>query len=93
MDKISLIKKVLSPEAAIISPLIGGMMNESLIVTDGKKKYVLYVSTAQANEMVNRELERENQSLVFSLGITSKNVYFDTKNGIKINECIWRVNT
>ena len=88
MNKERLIKKVLSPDAFIISPLVGGMMNESFIVSDGKKKYVLYVSTKQANEMVNRELEKENQSLVYSLGITSKNVYFDTESGIKINEFI-----
>ena len=85
MDKLSFIREVLSPEGEIISPLQGGMMNDSSIITDGKKKYVLYISTAQANEMVDRELEKENQALVFSLGITSKNVYFDTKKGIKIN--------
>ena len=88
MDKLSFIKGVLSTNAEIISPLQGGMMNESSIITDGEKKYVLYISTAQANEMVDRELEKENQALVFSLGITSKNVYFDTKKGIKINEFI-----
>ena len=88
MDKLSSIKEVLSPEAEIISPLQGGMMNDSSIVTDGKKKYVLYISTTQANEMVNRVLEKQNQALVFSLGITSKNVYFDTDKGIKINEFI-----
>ena len=63
-------------------------MNESSIVSDGHKKYVLYISTTQANEMVDRELERENQAIVFSLGITSKNVYFDVEKGIKINEYI-----
>ena len=88
MDKLSFIREVLSPEGDIISPLQGGMMNDSSIITDGKKKYVLYISTAQANEMVDRVLEKENQALVFSLGITSKNVYFDTKKGIKINEYI-----
>ena len=88
MDKLSFIKEVLSPEAEIISPLQGGMMNDSSIITDGKKKYVLYISTDQANEMVDRVLEKENQAIVFSLGITSKNVYFDTNKGIKINEFI-----
>ena len=61
-------------------------MNESSIIFDKGKKYVLYISTAQANEMVDRQLEKENQSLVYSLGITSKNIYFDVENGIKINE-------
>lgn len=88
MDKLSFIKGVLSPDAEILSSLQGGMMNDSSIITDGKKKYVLYISTAQANEMVDRALEKEHQAIVFSLGITSKNVYFDTDKGIKINEFI-----
>ena len=88
MDKEKLIKEVLSPDAFIISPLIGGMMNESCIVSSKGKKYVLYVSTEQANEMVDRQLEKDNQALVYSLGITSKNVYFDVENGVKINEFI-----
>ena len=88
MNKEKLIKDVLSSDAFILSPLVGGMMNESSIVSSNGKKYVLYVSTEQANEMVNRDLEKDNQSLVYSLGITSKNVYFDTFKGIKINEFI-----
>ncbi len=88
MDKLSFIKEIFSPKAEIISPLQGGMMNDSSIITDGEKKYVLYVSTDQANEMVDRVLEKQNQALVYSLGITSKNVYFDTDKGIKINEFI-----
>lgn len=88
MNKEKLIKDVLSSDAFILSPLVGGMMNESSIVSSNRKKYVLYVSTEQANEMVNRDLEKDNQSLVYSLGITSKNVYFDTEKGIKINEFI-----
>ena len=88
MDKLSLIRKILGDSASIISPLVGGMMNESSIVIYKDKKYVLYISTAQANEMVDRLLEKENQSLVFNLGITSKNIYFDVDKGIKINEYI-----
>ena len=88
MNKEELIKKVLSNEATIISPLIGGMMNESYIVKSGDKKYVLYISTEQANEMVNRQLEKDCQLIVYNLGITSKNVYFDLQKGIKINEFI-----
>lgn len=84
-----LIEKVLGKGAEIVSPLIGGMMNISYIVKDASnKKYVLYISTEQANEMVDRPLEKEHQKIIHSIGITSKNVYFDEKNGIKINEYI-----
>ena len=88
LNKEQFIKEKISPDAEIFSPLIGGMMNESLIIKDGSKKYVLYVPTEQANEMVNRRLERDNQAIVYGLGITSKNIYFDVKNGVKINEFI-----
>ena len=88
MNKDLLIKDVLSSDAFIISPLVGGMMNESYIVSSKGRKYVLYLPTKQANEMVDRQLEKDNQFLVNKLGITSKNVYFDVKTGIKINEFI-----
>jgi len=88
MDKINFVKTVLGDNANIVSPLFGGMMNESYIVTCNNKKYVLYISTKQANEMVDRRIERDNQAIVNGLGITSKNVYFDIGKGIKINEFI-----
>lgn len=83
-----LINKIFDGDGKIVSPLVGGMMNQSYIVSSKGKKYVLYVSTEQANEMVDRVLERDNQKLIIDLGITSKNVYFDTEKGIKVNEFI-----
>lgn len=88
MTKDNLVKSVLGPSARIESPLLGGMMNDSSIILCDGKRYVLYVSTEQANEMVNRPLEKEHLQIVYKLGITSKNVYFDTEKGIKINEFI-----
>ncbi len=85
---LDIIHKSLGPTATILHPLIGGMMNQSFVVENNKKKYVLYISTEQANEMVDRPIEKEHQKIIFDLGITSKNVYFDTENGIKINEFI-----
>ena len=75
-------------ESQVIAPLLGGMMNQSFIVESGNKKYVLYIATPEANQMVNRLLEKDNQSVVYQLGITSKNIYFDTTKGIKANEYI-----
>jgi len=88
MDKNSLVKTILGEQAEIISPLFGGMMNESYIVANKGKRYVLYISTKQANEMVDRRIERDNQAIVYGLGVTSKNVYFDIEKGIKMNEYI-----
>ena len=83
-----LIKQVLGNKTKVLHPLVGGMMNQSFVIESNNKKYVLYVSTEQANEMVDRQLEKDNQSIVYQLGLTSKNVYFDVDKGIKINEFI-----
>ena len=84
-----LIVGVLGEGSTIEKPLVGGMMNISYIVKDkNNKRYVLYISTEQANEMVDRPLEKEHQAIAYSLGVTSKNIYFDTEKGIKINEFI-----
>lgn len=88
MDKEELSNKIFGTDAKIIRPLVGGMMNESYIVENKDKQYVLYISTEQANEMVDRPLEKKHQAIVYSLGITSKNIYFDTEKGIKVNEFI-----
>ena len=84
----ALLQQIFKKEAHVISPLVGGMMNQSYIVSCDNKKYVLYISTEQANEMVDRPLEKANQKLIIDLGLTSKNIYFDTDKGIKVNEYI-----
>lgn len=84
----SLIQNIIGKEATIISPVMGGMMNQSFLIKYNNKEYILYIPTEHANEMVDRKLEKENQSIVSDLGITSKNIYFDIASGIKINEFI-----
>ena len=86
MDK--LLSLIFNKPSKVICPLVGGMMNKSYIVECDNKKYVLYISTPQANEMVDRPIEKDNQRIVYELGITSKNIYFDTNKGIKVNEYI-----
>ena len=84
-----LVVSILGEGAEIVSTVTGGMMNLSYLVKDkNDKKYILYIPTEQANEMVNRTLEKEHQRIVYELGITSKNVYFDDSTGIKMNEFI-----
>lgn len=84
-EHLDLLYKVLGNEATIESELVGGMMNEAYIVKTSNGRFVYYISTAQANEMVDRNLEKETQNIAYNLGITSENVYFDLKKGIKIN--------
>ena len=85
---LDLLKSVIGEDAVVLSSLVGGMMNESYIVSSKKGKFVYYIATAQANEMVDRKLEKETQNIAYKLGITSENIYFDLKSGIKINRYI-----
>ena len=88
MEKENIIKKYLGESAQIEKQILGGMMNGSFLVDYQDKKYILYMPTPQANEMVNRKEEKRHLDIVYPLGVTSKNVYFDIPNGIKINEFI-----
>ena len=82
-----LITEVLGEGSKILHPVMGGMMNVSSLVEDKDgKQYILYIPTEQANEMVDRKLEKEHQRIIHELGITSKNVYFNDETGVKINE-------
>ena len=87
-EHLDLLKKVIGEDAKVISELVGGMMNEAYIVESKRGRFVYYISTAQANEMVDRALEKETQNIAYELGITSENVYFDLEKGIKINRFI-----
>ena len=88
MTKEEIIHAYLGESAVIERQILGGMMNGSFLVNYENKKYILYMPTAQANEMVDRKEEKRHLDIVYPLGITSKNVYFDVPNGIKINEFI-----
>lgn len=87
-EYLSLLKRIIGEDAVILSVLTGGMMNEAYIVSSAKGKFVYYISTAQANEMVDRELEKRVQNIAYSLNLTSENIYFDLEKGIKINRFI-----
>lgn len=87
-EHLDLLKNVIGDDAHVLSELKGGMMNEAYIVESSKGKFVYYISTAQANEMVDRNLEKETQNIAFNLGVTSENIYFDLEKGIKINRYI-----
>ena len=87
-EYLTLLKKVIGEDAKVESTLVGGMMNEAYIVSSKQGRFVYYISTAQANEMVDRNLEKETQGIAFNLGLTSENVYFNLKKGIKINRFI-----
>lgn len=86
-DFIKLRKQLEFGEIKPLSKLQGGMMNRSQIIELDGIKYVWYTPTEQANEMVDRKLEKSNIDKVYPLGITSKNLVF-YEDGMKINEFI-----
>lgn len=88
MNKKDLLRKIFDDDAVIVQPLMGGMMNESFIVSHHGSKYVLYIPTEQANNMVDRRQEKEDQLTFYNLKLTSKNIFFDVEKGIKVNEYI-----
>lgn len=87
MTKESVLNKVFK-EYKIEKRIFGGMMNEAYIVLANNKRYIIYIPGKGSNDLVNRENEKLVQSKVYNASLTSKNIYFDTKTGIKINEFI-----
>ncbi len=82
-------REVLGKKAKITSRLYGGMMNVSYLINNGtKREYILYLPNGKANKIVNRVNEKAVHTIVFNLGLTKENIYFDTVRGIKINEYI-----
>ena len=90
MENINTILSTIFPNknAIIKSRLLGGMMNETYIITCDNKDYVMFLPQGNANDVVNRNEEKYVQKITAELGITSKNVYFDVNSGIKCHEYI-----
>ncbi len=75
-------------KANIKTRLLGGMMNETYIVTCEGKDYVLFIPQGNANDVVDRNEEKFVQKIASDLEITSKNIYFNTETGVKCHEYI-----
>ena len=82
------LKSTFDMDVSNIQQIYGGMMNSSFLYSFENKNYIIYFPTDQANKMVDRHLEKCNQLLFYKSATTSKNIYFDEKSGIKINEYI-----
>lgn len=82
------LNKIFNKDYEIIDKIQGGMTNFSHLIKSKNKYYILYQGSDFANLTIDRQLERHCQSLVYSLNITSKNIYFDINKGIKVNEYI-----
>lgn len=66
----------------------GGMTNKNYKVTIDGKLYILRVPGAGTEEMIDRNIEKENAELGYKIGVDAKIIYFDAETGIKISEYI-----
>ena len=84
-----ILHRVFKDDYKIVSRLYGGMMNVSYLIEDSySRKYIMYIPNGKANKLVDRPNELKSQQIAYNLGITSRNLYFDTYRGIKINDFI-----
>ena len=88
MNYKNFIEEKLNIKVNDLIPLQGGMMNESFLVATNDKKYIAYFPPIHVKGMVDRNLELFHLNLCSQNNLTSKNVFFDTDSGIKINEYI-----
>lgn len=92
--KISSLKKYIVDALKIKEELIteiipcGGMTNKNYKVTIDEKLYILRVPGAGTEEMIDRNIEKENAELGYKIGVDAKIIYFDSITGIKISEYI-----
>lgn len=83
-----LLDNIFKKDYQVIKKIEGGMTNFSHLIFSKGKYYILYQGSEFANSTIDRDLEQKIQAVIYSLGLTSKNIYFDTTNGVKINEFI-----
>ncbi len=75
----------------VLEELKGGMTNHSYLVRSHTdlRKYVVYEPTEFAQKTINRERELKGIKLANNMRkVTSQNVFFDKKSGVKVNEYI-----
>ena len=78
-------EKVLNKSANDIK-FIGGMTNKNYLVVCDNDKFVFRLPRKNANSIINRANEKNNQILSFKSGFNVQTVYFNEKSGIKITK-------
>lgn len=67
------------------SRFAGGLTNYNYIMNIKGIEYVVRQPGGMTNEMIDREIEKVNNSIASELGLNSECVYFDEFSGIKIS--------
>ncbi|MCZ2257459.1 choline/ethanolamine kinase family protein [Sporosarcina sp. G11-34] len=91
MEKVlNVIKDVLDVSESEITNIssLGGMTNINYQATVGNEKYIIRMPGLGTEKIINRSEEKKNLEIGVMLDINPKQVYFDTKTGLKITQMI-----
>ncbi len=80
----------LGPEYEVIGPLekLGGMNNHNYKVATSQGPIVVRSPGKGTNKSVDREQERANCELAYSIGLDCETIHWNTKTGVKITRYI-----
>jgi thiamine kinase-like enzyme len=67
------------------SRFAGGLTNYNYIMNIQGTEYVIRLPGGMTNEMIDRRIEKVNNSIASELGLNSESIYFDEYSGIKIS--------
>lgn len=67
------------------SRFAGGLTNYNYIMEINGLEYVVREPGGMTNEMIDRKIEKVNNSIVSELGVNSRCIYFDDETGVKIS--------
>jgi len=70
------------------SRFAGGLTNYNYFMNIKGTEYVVRQPGGMTNEMIDRKIEKINNSIASELGLNCECVYFDEVSGIKISVCI-----
>lgn len=70
------------------SRFTGGLTNYNYIMNIKDKEYVIREPGGKTDEIIDRKIEKINNSIASTIGINSNCIYFDDIYGIKISEYI-----
>lgn len=70
------------------SRFAGGLTNYNYIIEINGKDYVVRQPGYMTDQMIDRKVEKLNNSITSELGLNSKCIYFDEETGIKFSEYI-----
>ncbi len=82
------IEKEINKEVKVIERFLGGMSNFTYLIEVDNVLYTYRIPGKNSEVFINREVERENLSLIRKLNLNCTNVYLNINNGHKMSQYI-----